>query len=223
MKQKSILWTTLVLVLLFQIGLFFPGAAHAAALCYSGSSYGVARSSGGSYIPPVVYTFVPRPLPIQAFPTLPVSKPVTPSIPAPQPPPPPPDEPAGLNETEKQLLDLVNGARARAGIAPLQACPHLTALARLKSRDMIDLHYFAHTSPTYGSSGEMLRNNGYSFSLAAENIGVGGNVRSIFNAFMGSPGHCSKILDARYTLTGIGIYYQPGRGYLVTQLFVRPR
>lgn len=109
------------------------------------------------------------------------------------------------------------------GLAPLQLNTQLTYLARLKSQDMADLNYFAHESPTYGRSGDMLRNAGFKFSLAAENIGMGGSIKAIFNAFMNSSGHRSKIVGSRYTHTGVGVVYKPGRGYLVTQLFVVPR
>jgi uncharacterized protein YkwD len=121
------------------------------------------------------------------------------------------------------LLQLVNNQRARAGIAPLRVDARLVALARLKSQDMIDRRYFAHESPVYGRSGDMLRSAGYRFALAAENIGMGGSINSIFSAFMSSPSHRSKIMDPRYTHTGIGVKYDPRRGYLVSQLFVLPR
>ena len=124
---------------------------------------------------------------------------------------------------EKLFLNLVNGARAGQELAPLQANARLNYLARLKSRDMIRHDYFAHRSPVYGSVGEMFRKAGVRFSLGAENIGVGGSIRAIFSAFMDSSGHRNKIIDSRYTLTGIGILYKQGRGYLVTQLFVRPK
>ncbi|NLY38507.1 MAG: hypothetical protein GX044_04310 [Firmicutes bacterium] len=124
---------------------------------------------------------------------------------------------------EKLFLNLVNGARTGQELAPLQANARLNYLARLKSRDMLRHDYFAHRSPVYGSAGEMLRKAGVKFSLGAENIGAGGSIRAIFSAFMESSGHRNKIMDPRYSLTGIGILYKRGRGYLVTQLFVRPK
>lgn len=173
-------------------------------------SYGVTRSISGAFT---------------GSPSLPAPPPSP--TPAPPPAPLPAPLPGGatvtLNQHEQLLLTLVNAARARAGIPALVIDARLVHLARLKSQDMIDNRYFAHRSPVYGSFGDMLRSNGIRFSLAAENIGVGGNVTRIFNAFMNSGGHRNKILDARYSLTGIGIIYQRGRGYLVTQHFLRPR
>ena len=100
-------------------------------------------------------------------------------------------------------------------MAPLQLNAQLTRLARLKSQDMIDYHYFAHESPTYGRSGDMLRAAGVNFSLAAENIGIGGSIQAIFNAFMNSPGHRNKITNPHYTRTVITSRV----GYLNRSLF----
>lgn len=190
---------------------------------YNGGSYGRARSGSGGYSgwsPP-------------SSPSNPVTPPAQPEEPEepeepadPKPPVTPP--PAGgdtvtLSPQERELFELVNSERVSRGLAPLQLNTQLTYLARLKSQDMADLNYFAHESPTYGRSGDMLRNAGFKFSLAAENIGMGGSIKAIFNAFMNSSGHRSKIVGSRYTHTGVGVVYKPGRGYLVTQLFVVPR
>lgn len=191
------------------------------AYSFNGGSYGRARSHS-----PGFYNSTP-----QAPPSDPVIPPVQPEPPEypdiPEPvipePPPPVGETVTLNPQEQQLFDLVNRERASRGLAPLQLDARLTYLARLKSQDMIDHNYFAHESPTYGRSGEMLRAAGVNFSLAAENIGIGGSIRAIFNAFMDSSGHRNKIVSSRYSRTGIGVIYQPGRGFLVTQLFVQPR
>jgi len=193
---------------------------------FNGGSFGLARSGSRSSL------YNPAP---QAPPEDPVSPPEQPEIPEqPEPGAPPaptviPEEPPSgeksfsLNPQEQQLLDLVNRERADRGLAPLQLNAQLTRLARLKSQDMIDHNYFAHESPTYGRSGDMLRAAGVNFSMAAENIGIGGSINAIFNAFMNSSGHRNKIVSSRYTQTGVGVIYQPGRGYLVTQLFVQPR
>lgn len=207
-----------LLTALLILTLAYPTAAGA----YSARStmeaipgYGIARSGGsrGFY---------------SSLPPAPPKPPVKPDEPAvPEAPTKPETPPAGgetaLNPQEQQLLNLVNSERANRGLAPLRLDAQLTQLARRKSQDMIDLNYFAHESPTFGSTGDVLKAAGIKFSLAAENIGKGGSVKGIFDAFMNSSGHRSKIVDSRYILTGIGVIYKPGRGYLVTQLFVSPR
>lgn len=193
---------------------------------FGSSSYGIAGSGGGS-----TYSRVPSGRPAGSvsppaqpkFPVIVPEKPVAPPLPVTPDPPPAGEEAAALNPQERHLFDLVNGERAGRDLPPLQLDAQLTYLARLKSQDMSVLNYFAHESPSYGSSGDMLRNAGISFTLAAENIGVGGSIRGIFDAFMNSSGHRNKIVDSRYTRTGVGVVYKPGRGYLVTQLFLLPR
>lgn len=192
---------------------------------FSGSSYGTARSGNPGY-----YSSIPAVPPLRPVnPPAPPKPPLQPEDPAPPKPPVKPEIPpageetANLNPQEQQLYNLVNSERASRGLAPLQLDARLTSLARLKSRDMIDLNYFAHESPTYGSTGDLFKAAGIGFSLAAENIGKGGSIKAIFDAFMSSSGHRNKIVDARYTRTGVGVIYQPGRGYLVTQLFLQPR
>ncbi|HOL17093.1 MAG TPA: CAP domain-containing protein [Bacillota bacterium] len=199
---------------LFVFTLCLAGVAEAYVARSSGSSavaYGIARSQAYGYTPS-------QPTPSRTIPTQPTPTQPTPSQPAPL-----PGNISGLNAQERLLFNLVNSERASRGLKPLQLDSRLTYLARLKSQDMINHNYFAHQSPTYGSAGDMIRRAGIPFTLAAENIGVGGSVNAIFSAFMNSSGHRNKILGSRYTHTGIGIIYQPGRGYLVTQLFIQPR
>lgn len=186
----------------------------------TGSSYGIAFSSGYHSQTRTIYRPAPQPAPSPP--------PASPDpAPAPSPPSPAPSLPGSgsvsLNQQEQQLLNLVNNERNRRGLAPLRVDNRLNHLARLKSQDMIDNRYFAHESPVYGRVGDMLRSAGIGFTLAAENLGVGGSINSIFSAFMASPSHRSKIIDSRYTHTGIGVIHQPGRGYLVTQIFLLPR
>ncbi len=127
-----------------------------------------------------------------------------------------------LTKQERLLFDLVNDGRKEAGLPPLRLDSRLTRLARIKSRDMIKHSYFAHQSPAYGHAGDMLRKAGIRFSLVAENISSGQPAKFAMRAFMGSSGHRNHILDPRYTHTGIGIKYHHRRGYLTTQIFLKP-
>ncbi len=217
-----------LMVTLFVFTLSFPAAAEAYIMRSSGTSaYGMARSQPVSSFNPAPYQPAPQP-PTQPAPQPPTQPaPQPPTQPAPQPPaqpaPQPPSGGATLNAQERLLFNLVNSERISRGLRPLQLNSGLTQLARMKSEDMIRYNYFAHHSPTYGRAGDMLRSAGIGFTMVAENLGRGGNIHTIFSAFMNSSGHRSSIINTRYTHTGIGIIYQPGRGYLVTQLFVQPR
>ncbi|MED1857871.1 CAP domain-containing protein, partial [Brevibacillus reuszeri] len=51
----------------------------------------------------------------------------------------------------KQITDLVNQERAKAGLKPVELDASLNKVAQAKAADMSSNNYFDHTSPTYGS------------------------------------------------------------------------
>lgn len=126
---------------------------------------------------------------------------------------------AGLTAQEQQMLNLVNGARTRAGLPALKADLELTKVARIKSQDMIANSYFSHQSPTYGSPFTMLRTFGVSYRTAGENIAGNGTVQGAHTALMNSSGHRANILSSQYTSVGIGIVQGGRYGMMFTQLF----
>ncbi|HEY8346153.1 MAG TPA: CAP domain-containing protein [Symbiobacteriaceae bacterium] len=127
---------------------------------------------------------------------------------------------AGLTAEEQQMLNLINGERAKAGLAPLKADPTLTMLARMKSQDMINRNYFSHQSPTYGSPFDMMKRYGVSYRTAGENIAGNHSVQAAHAALMNSPGHRANILNSQYTHVGIGIIKGGPYGMMFTQMFV---
>ncbi|TCK98482.1 putative YkwD family protein [Natranaerovirga hydrolytica] len=129
-----------------------------------------------------------------------------------------------LKPVEKEMLDLVNRARADNGAAPLQIDMSVTNVARIKSQDMIDNEYFSHNSPTYGSPFDMLQSFNINYVKAGENIAGNTGVQSAHEALMNSPGHRENILNPDYTHIGIGIQEGGMYGSMFTQLFIsKPR
>ena len=147
-----------------------------------------------------------------------------PAPPAPAPPQPAPPAPAppvsGLTQAEQQMLNLVNQERTGRGLRSLQADLELTRLARLKSQDMINLNYFAHQSPTYGSPFDMMRAAGVTYRTAGENLAGAASVERAHTALMNSPGHRANILNPNYTHIGIGAITGGRYGMMFTQMFV---
>ena len=122
---------------------------------------------------------------------------------------------------EQIAYNLLNQDRNANGLGSLTLDPVLCELARIKSNDMRDNHYFAHESPTYGNVSAMLKTFGYSFSAAGENIAHHATVEKAQAAFMSSTGHRKNILSTSWTKVGIGVSYD-AQGYVyVTQIFVR--
>ena len=141
--------------------------------------------------------------------------------PEPQPEPKPEPKPVtGLNQAEQTMLDLVNAERTKLGLKPLQIDLELVKLARLKSQDMINLNYFSHQSPTYGSPFEMMKAAGISYRLAGENLAGAPTVERAHTGLMNSPGHRANILNPSYTHIGIGAISGGRYGMMFTQLFV---
>ena len=128
----------------------------------------------------------------------------------------------GATAKEQQMVNLINQARANAGLPPLQVSSQLTNAARAKSRDMIDKNYFSHTSPTYGSFTNLLDRYGVSYRSAAENLAMNsnGSVTGAHDMLMASPGHRTNILGGSYSLVGVGIQVRSDGSHFYTQLFV---
>jgi uncharacterized YkwD family protein len=127
---------------------------------------------------------------------------------------------SGLTADEQQMLNLVNGERAKAGLGALKADLTLTKLARLKSQDMINRNYFSHQSPTYGSPFEMMKSFGVTYNTAGENLAGNSTVSAAHTALMNSAGHRANILKSSFTHVGIGIIKGGQYGMMFTQMFV---
>ena len=118
-------------------------------------------------------------------------------------------------------LNLLNSDRIANGLPALTLDPELSRLARIKSEDMRDHHYFAHESPTYGKAADMLKTFGYAYSAVGENIAHHATVERAETAFMSSDGHRRNILAKNWIKVGIGVCYDANGYVYVTQLFVR--
>lgn len=128
---------------------------------------------------------------------------------------------ASLSAQEQTAGNLLNSDRARYNLSPLIIDPELCRIARIKSEDMRDNQYFAHTSPTYGDVRSMLKQFGYAYAAAGENIAHHATVEKAQAAFLSSPGHRKNILSSGYTKVGVGVAIdQKGYVYL-TQIFAR--
>lgn len=124
--------------------------------------------------------------------------------------------------TEQEILKLVNAERSKAGVKPLTLNWELSRVAKFKSEDMRDNNYFSHTSPTYGSPFDMIKNFGISYSAAGENIAAGQKTADeVMKAWMNSSGHKANILSANYTQLGVGKATGGSYGTYWTQMFIK--
>lgn len=127
-----------------------------------------------------------------------------------------------MGNLENEVITLVNQERTNAGLSTLTKNNELTNIARIKSNDFIENNYFSHTSPTYGTPFEMLKNYGISYSAAAENIASGQpTATEVMNSWMSSSGHRANILSDTYNQIGVGVARDSDGKLYWTQLFIK--
>ncbi|GEB34912.1 CAP domain-containing protein [Brevibacillus parabrevis] len=112
---------------------------------------------------------------------------------------------AKTGDFAKQVADLVNQERAKAGLAPVTMDATLSKVALAKAADMSNNNYFDHTSPTYGSPFDMMKQFGISYMTAGENIAMGQrSPEEVMTQWMNSEGHRKNIMNPAFTKIGVG-------------------
>ena len=106
----------------------------------------------------------------------------------------------------------LNAARANDGLGNLSLDPELSKAARVHTREMIRRSAVHHTSDS------KLRYRVTNWAILGENVGAGGSVGTLHDAFMASPTHRANIMGNAYRHVGIGALYRNGRLW-VTVLF----
>lgn len=123
-----------------------------------------------------------------------------------------------ISAYEAKVIDLINKIRVNQGLSPLTANADLCRVARYKAQDMVDKHYFSHTSPTYGSPFDMMKTFGISYRTAGENIAYGYSTpESVVEGWMNSEGHRKNILNPSFTQIGVGYV---SNGHYWSQMFI---
>ncbi|NEY73742.1 SCP-like extracellular protein [Bacillus mesophilus] len=123
-----------------------------------------------------------------------------------------------MHEFESKVIELTNAERRKNGLKDLAGDNAISNVAREKSTDMQKNNYFSHTSPTYGSPFDMMRDFGITYNTAGENIAQGQRTpEEVVQAWMNSEGHRKNILSDKFTHIGVG-YDQNGHHW--TQMFV---
>lgn len=126
--------------------------------------------------------------------------------------------PTSISQAAQQVIDLTNAERSKNGLPGLTMDNQLCGVAQKKSVDMQQNNYFSHTSPTYGSPFDMMRDFGVTYNSAGENIAQGQQTpQAVVQAWMNSEGHRKNILSNSFTHIGVG-YEQNGNHW--TQMFI---
>jgi len=124
------------------------------------------------------------------------------------------------------LIDSANNDRQTDQLNRLRYNPLLEEAAKLKANDMAELGYFAHTSPAGIDPWHWLKEVGYNYTSAGENLAVNfSESQDIHTAWMNSPSHRANILDSRYTEIGIATatgIYKGQETIFVVEFFGKP-
>jgi uncharacterized protein YkwD len=101
----------------------------------------------------------------------------------------------------RHMLALTNSDRERYERRELAFADHLARYAKAHSQAMANDGYIYH------STGDQLRRalDGYDWELGGENVGVGGSLESLEEAFMASELHRQNILRRVYEHAAVGI------------------
>ena len=114
------------------------------------------------------------------------------------------------NITVEQLVTITNKKRAEAGLSPLKLDPNLSQAAALKAGDMFAKDYWAHNSPDGITPWVFIKQSGYNYAYAGENLARGFNsAEDVMNAWMASPKHKENILFKNYN--DVGFYIGVGK------------
>ncbi len=120
---------------------------------------------------------------------------------------------AATASNEARLLELVNRARAQAGVPLLTIDPAVVAVAEAWAQTMAERGGIPH-NPDLGSqlSG---------WKLLAENVALGSDPDQVHRMLMESPTHFSNLTSPAFSLVGIGVVSRGGQLFVVEN-FVQP-
>lgn len=125
--------------------------------------------------------------------------------------------------SSSELLTYVNQARVENGLSPLVLNDVLGNAALNKGKDMFSKNYWAHFAPDGTSPWYFIKNSGYEYTYAGENLAKGfTNSKDVVDAWMASPTHRENILSSNYRDMGFAIVEGNLQGedtVLVVQMF----
>ncbi len=120
---------------------------------------------------------------------------------------------------ENQMTELVNAHRAEHGLPSLRHDAALQMVARRQSSRMVAAGYIYHNPDLAKEGAEAVPD----WLKLGENVGVGGSVGSIEDAFLASPMHHANIHHNDFRVIGLGAVPSSDGVLYVTQNFAQQR
>ena len=118
----------------------------------------------------------------------------------------------------RQVVNLVNQERAKAGLSPVTADTSIQAAAQVRAKEIEKS--FSHTRPDGSSFSTALTQQGVTYRGSGENIAWGQKTpEQVMNGWMNSDGHRANILNKNFTKIGVGYHQNASGTNYWTQLF----
>lgn len=111
--------------------------------------------------------------------------------------------------TAKEVVAILNAARAKAGCGPLKINPKLMSAAKTHATNMAVKDFFGHANKDGSKFSSRVKRQGYKYRMVAENIAAGQKTaRQAALDWLGSAGHRRNILNCKMKETGVAVAYQ---------------
>lgn len=117
-----------------------------------------------------------------------------------------------FKRSERGFNRKMNTERTSHGLGKLKLDPELSKAAKVHTREMV------RSAELYHTSSDDLRRRVTNWIILGENVGVGGTVSSLHEAFMNSPAHRDNVMHGLYRHVGISVARSNGRMW-VTIIF----
>lgn len=113
---------------------------------------------------------------------------------------------------QARVAELVNQTRAQYGRSALRDNLQLDEKAQAWAEHLARNNTLAHSNLPSGIS--------YQWRSLAENVGYGGSIEQVHQAYLNSAGHRANILDPRWNYMGTGVAWRGSRVFTV-QVFMQ--
>ncbi len=113
---------------------------------------------------------------------------------------------------QARVAQLVNQTRAQYGRSALRDNLQLDQKAQAWAEHLARYNTLAHSNLPSGIT--------YQWRSLAENVGYGGSIEQVHQAYLNSPGHRANILDPRWNYMGTGVAWRGSRVFTV-QVFMQ--
>jgi len=119
---------------------------------------------------------------------------------------------AATDDDEASFVARINSLRVSKGLNALQVHPNLVSKARAWAQTMGEAGRIWHSTLSDGITAD--------WQKLGENVGMGGTVDALHNAFVASPHHYENLVDPDFTYVGVGTVVVNGTIY-VSETFMK--